>query len=319
MSHQISEIVVLGGTHGNERTGVAALQIIQNSLSQYAYSSIKNILPILANPKAILKNTRYVNADLNRQFQYSYINRKNFEYLMREAKDSNIYEKYRALEIRQEIGALEKPHPFVLDFHTTTANTKTCLIIPNQDVWTRNLCEYIYKNIPEITLFCETVPPEEDLTSSSLGARSLTLEIGPVMQGVVLEEPLKKMLQVFEKICEGIHLLNQTTTLPQDTPLFQKNKVVHVSGQVDYPRDEMGIPVAYIHPDFMHSDFQPLKLEQPIFKTLIGNTLFLKDIIDSCLPLKSQLEQGKEVVPIFIGESAYLEKRIAFIFAVKEA
>lgn len=89
-------IVFVAGLHGNEKEPVKAL-------------SENKINFILANPKAFEKDIRFIDSDLNSSFGLK----------------RNDYEAKQALNILKKI----KEEDFVVDFHTTTANTPPFVII----------------------------------------------------------------------------------------------------------------------------------------------------------------------------------------------
>ena len=65
----INTIVVAGGTHGNERTGVSLVQ--KWMAHPECYESLcksANVELVLANPEAMRLNRRYRDFDLNRAF-----------------------------------------------------------------------------------------------------------------------------------------------------------------------------------------------------------------------------------------------------------
>ncbi len=97
------KVLVIGGTHGNERTGVDLVLDLQRK-------PIDFIKPIIANPKAVKNNTRYVETDLNRSVG---------------SKLAVSYEEVLATSLASKI----KPAELVIEFHNTTAKNNTCAIV----------------------------------------------------------------------------------------------------------------------------------------------------------------------------------------------
>ncbi|WP_309744318.1 succinylglutamate desuccinylase/aspartoacylase family protein, partial [Chamaesiphon sp. OTE_20_metabat_361] len=63
----IEKIAIVGGTHGNELTGVYVVEKLARfpeRLAQYSFE----VVTLLANPQAVAANRRYVDRDLNRSF-----------------------------------------------------------------------------------------------------------------------------------------------------------------------------------------------------------------------------------------------------------
>lgn len=96
------KILVIGGTHGNEQLGVSIVSLLR-------CQPIENVDCLIANPKAVAMDARFVETDLNRSFGISGVS----------------YEISRANEIEM----LVKPYDIVLDFHNTmTAENDCCFI-----------------------------------------------------------------------------------------------------------------------------------------------------------------------------------------------
>ena len=64
---KISSVVVVGGTHGNEKIGIALVNqwMSDTSLKSISRSTFQTI-PIIGNPPAVAENKRYIHTDLNR-------------------------------------------------------------------------------------------------------------------------------------------------------------------------------------------------------------------------------------------------------------
>ena len=99
----ISHVYVLGGTHGNERTGLHTIQFVEENKNNFIKPSIPDISTCLANPKAVSKNIRYIDKDLNRSFQYDYGTESTVDF------DKKKYEFNRAAEIRKSLNATRQP------------------------------------------------------------------------------------------------------------------------------------------------------------------------------------------------------------------
>ena len=97
------KVLIIGGTHGNELLGVRLVKSLQES-------PIKNVNTLIANPRAVKKNVRYIETDLNRSFG---------------EKADLSYETYRAKEIRDLTGQYD----IVLDFHNTQTPGNNCAFV----------------------------------------------------------------------------------------------------------------------------------------------------------------------------------------------
>ena len=75
----ISSVVVVGGTHGNEYTGVWCIKALeeQRDKVEERYPSL-TISTLLANPQAHLENKRFIDTDLNREFTMAKLRQTDF-------------------------------------------------------------------------------------------------------------------------------------------------------------------------------------------------------------------------------------------------
>ena len=101
-------VVLIGGMHGDEKVGIKVLKCAEN------LKNIKGTLKlIIANPPALVKNKRFIDADLNRMFP---------------GKVNGNKEERLAFEILKEI----KNADYVLDFHSCSVESKPFCIIRNK-------------------------------------------------------------------------------------------------------------------------------------------------------------------------------------------
>ena len=64
---KISTVAIVGGTHGNELTGIQTVRHLPHTDFPDAYPELTMAF-ILANAEAIANNVRFIDVDLNRQF-----------------------------------------------------------------------------------------------------------------------------------------------------------------------------------------------------------------------------------------------------------
>ncbi|WP_242158019.1 succinylglutamate desuccinylase/aspartoacylase domain-containing protein [Aestuariivivens sediminis] len=110
-------VVFFGGIHGNEKSGVQALEDTLKGLSDDIITG--NIYALAGNLKALEKNQRYLNLDLNRMWSSEDIN-------AIKTKSSLIHEERELLELYDLIDAILKKHegPFYFfDLHTTSSKS----------------------------------------------------------------------------------------------------------------------------------------------------------------------------------------------------
>lgn len=96
------KILVIGGIHGNEYTGIELVKILNEN-------PLENIESVIANPQAVNKDKRFIETDLNRSFGKT---------------ETMSLEEKLAKNLIQKI----KKKPLILDFHNTTADYNSCAI-----------------------------------------------------------------------------------------------------------------------------------------------------------------------------------------------
>ncbi len=139
------KILLIGGTHGNELTGIKLVKYLLKN-------PILGIEPIIANKKATNKKVRFIDTDLNRSCGKT-------ELKTHEEKLSKI--------LRPKIMAAD----FVIEFHNTTAKNNTCAIVTSVP----NLLHYSlasYFGVQKILI----MPPNGSL-SGFRSTRFFSLEI----------------------------------------------------------------------------------------------------------------------------------------------
>lgn len=115
-------LVIMGGVHGDEPAGVAALEYVK-TLKQDLPKHIRSLTLIVGNPKALEKGVRGIDADLNRLWNDE------------EDHDTTSLEYKRHLEIRS---VLFRPSTVLFDIHTTSAEHHPFVILdhtPDQETY----------------------------------------------------------------------------------------------------------------------------------------------------------------------------------------
>lgn len=100
------KLLIICATHGNERIGLEVVEKLQaKKLDRYFDY-------VVANPRALEKNVRFCDCDLNRSYPG--------------AEESRAYEKRRACEIL----SMARKYEYVLDMHEASCGTDNFIIIP---------------------------------------------------------------------------------------------------------------------------------------------------------------------------------------------
>ena len=286
--NQINRVVIVGGNHGNEFTGIYLVKKFHNHPDLVHRSSFET-LSLLGNPQAIAARVRYVEKDLNRCFVQ----------LNNQDKSAN-YEELRA----QEIQTILKPkipdiEDVIIDLHTTTSNMGLCIILGNRHPVLLELAAVLTAINPLVKVYLHEQPKGSGFLRS-LSDLGFALEVGPVPQSILnaelfqqTEQLIYTSLDYFENYNLGKNLLKNNTLT-----------VYRSIGVIDYPRSEDGEIQGMIHPQLQFRDYEPLYPGEPMFMTFSGEEIVYK---------------GNDIVyPIFINEAAYYEKGIAMHISQKE-
>lgn len=225
-----SRVLIIGGTHGNEWTGIKIIEHYQDYLKK-KYPSLE-LEFILANPEAHEMKVRYKDEDLNRAFQY-----------LNEQRSS--YESQRAHEI---FNLITKSPCFVIDLHTTTANMGNTLIVSHYNALNLDLCGRVGKNYPLCRVIGAPDPSRKYLVSQS--DFGLMIEVGPVANNIVSAPQLESMLTILEGILT--ELSNGLRAQPGSIELFEEAQDIY------HLKDAKGTISTYIHSSFQGSDFQKI-------------------------------------------------------------
>ena len=160
-------IVIIGGTHGNERTGIAVVRTLRDDIAAGRRSVVSGVLTlILGNPEAIAQNVRAIDGrDLNRYFSPSML-----------ANDDGSAEFQRA----QIIASVVQASDIVIDIHAPNKPSVPFAIAKNDDAH-RNIFRWF--NPPcvltdPLYIFGGGVPVTIDEYADSIGKVGFCFEAG---------------------------------------------------------------------------------------------------------------------------------------------
>jgi aspartoacylase len=290
MKTNITKIVIVGGTHGNEFTGAFLVKKFERFPELIQRSSFQ-CTTLLANPKAFAAGKRYIDTDLNRCFLTQSLDN---------ATPSS-YEELQAQAIYQMLGPKDHPQvDFILDLHTTTANMGLTIIPTSNDLFNLRLAAHLSAINPLVKAYTWPTCGQESSFLRSVCPLGCAIELGPVSPGVLNT----RMLQETEALVMAI--LDYIDAFNQNKPLVSLPTLTVYRGfeMVDYPRDRQGDLYASIHPKLQSRDYKALSPNASIFLTFDQQTI----------PYAGQ----STVYPVFINEAAYYEKGIAMILSEKE-
>lgn len=276
-------VFVVGGTHGNERTGVTLVQHWLQSPAEVQRKSFTTQL-LLANQEAIQKNVRFIDRDLNRSFLPQQSSDKTFE----------TYESSRAREIAATLqSGIHGKRTFAIDLHTTTTHMGITLIT-NTDPVNLAVAADVQKGLNNARIYCFADSHRINSCLRAAADGGIGVEIGPIPQGVVRHDTLEITAGVVQQILNTLAAFNKGGYTPPDRhqPVYLHDR------HMLYPEVPAGAPPVFIHREIEGRDYAPLSPGQPIFQDLRGWV--------------GKYEGTDTRYPVFINEAAYYYENIAF-------
>jgi aspartoacylase len=287
---KIRKAAIIGGTHGNELTGVYLIKKWLRDPKPVTRASFETLL-LHANPEAIAACRRYIDRDLNRSFRMKDL-----------ANPPSHYEAKRASELNALLGpkgADETNIDFICDLHSTTSNMGLSLVVSNESDLTWDAVRYLAAKEPALHIY-RWKGDEEDAFVDSIAPHGFAIEVGAVPQGVLrsdlffaTEKLVMHLLDFFEKV-------NRGEAIPETD---REITVYDHVDLVDYPRDAEGNIDGMVHESLQDHDYTLLSRGDPMFRRLDGSEV--------CY------EKEEALHALFINEAAYYEKGFAMTLAKK--
>ncbi len=290
MINLIQRVAIIGGTHGNELTGIYLVKKFQRSPILIQRPSFESIT-LLANPEAIAANRRYIDRDLNRCFSHAD--------LVNPALTG--YEDWQAKAIAQKLRPKNQPKvDVILDLHSTTANMGVTLILSTKHLFNLQLAAYLNEIYPHIRICFDIECDRESPRLRSLCPWGCTIEVGAIPQNTLDAQLFQQTETLIHSILDYLEAYN----LGHLPPISDQLEVYQAIGSVDYPRNLAGELQAAIHPKLQGRDYEPLHPGDSMFLTWDGDSISY---------------QGKSIAfPVFVNEAAYYEKGIAMVLTQKQ-
>lgn len=285
---KISKIAIIGGTHGDELTGIHLVkhwQKQQELINRESFSA----QTLIANTNAHRDNKRYLDCDLNRQF------------LSADLANPELgnYEQSRAKAINVQLGSKSAPcTDLIVDLHNTTSNMGPTLILMATNAFTTQLCAYMQRVMPEVSCLFQDGEPDVELPYlCTLATHGVIIEVGPQPQSVLRQDVLTQMAAMTYHILDFVDLFNQER-LPALAPSID---VFRYTRSISLPV-ENGEIIGLIHHARQDKDFVAMRHGDPLFQLLDGSVVYW---------------QGETTYPHFINEAAYYDNHLAMSLADK--
>ena len=323
LSSSIKNVVVVGGTHGNEYTGVwciKALDANRHSLRK-DFPSLR-VSTLLGNPEAFMRNKRFVDTDLNREFSGAKLK------LHEDETYENNLETLRAIQLNKILGPkfmnAEEYHgtDLIVDLHSTTSNMGTTIIIPEGDVLMARAAAYVIHKCNlmgnKAQILMHSIPDRSKRPNlASVAKYGFTIEVGPVPQGVLRHDAVEKTQVALNALLEFLHEQNDasqntqnrssmdallrkaypTGTVPCYLTASAKRKGEMSSKLVwDTDPENPNFPLYMVHKSVQDRDFGIIRTGDPLFVKHDG----------TIIPYSGS--HGDEVRLLFVNEGGYYYK-----------
>lgn len=282
---KINKVVIVGGTHGNEFSGIYLIRRYQQHPELMQRSSF-DVATLWANPPAHKENKRYIHSDLNRQFKTVDLANPNL---------SN-YEQSRAKVINEQLGPKGNAKTdLVIDLHNTTSNMGACLILTQPGSFYNKMAAYVKMKMPEAIISRDEdhLPAEEHALLSTIGRYGVLVEVGPQSQSVLRQDVLDLMDVMTRHILDFVELYN-TDSLPELPAKTEAYRYLH---SIKLPVNEKGERLGMVHKNVQDNDYLPINPGDPIFTLFDGNEVCYDGEVT--------------VYPTFINEAAYYDNNLA--------
>ncbi|CAK9098025.1 unnamed protein product, partial [Durusdinium trenchii] len=289
----IKRVSLVGGTHGNELSGIYLVRSLLRQPSWHDFPSL-DIDCLLANEEAIQLGRRFKDCDLNRCFSKS---------KLQDLQDER-YESRRAQELNQRIGPRfsAEAADLCIDLHNTTSNFGCGIIITNTSSpnlhWKLQLCHFLSRTCPRVRIVFDCIGDCSEEPFLPLVAKNdLTFELGPQAHGTLQAEVFWNQRKLVLQTLDFLERLNSQTL--SDEERSEKTLEVYIhTGVVHYPMRSDGSLAALIAAELQGRDFEALRPGDPVFQARL------------CCQRAASLEP--ECYPMFINEAAYVSSGIAF-------
>lgn len=289
-NRKVGSVAIVGGTHGNELTGIHLVKHWQKKHYHADYTKLSALTSqsfqielLLANEKAIAENRRYLDHDLNRCFKRSDLS----------DPDKNSVEQQIAKQINQALGPKDDPRvDFIIDLHTSTANMQTNIVLIKLDDFHLKLAAYLSSVLPDVVVTSETELMDDHHFLCSIAEKNLLIEIGPIAQGSLQADCLDNTNAALIAALDFVEMYNQNK-LPDLPPTLE---IMSYFSRLYFPTDEKGDICATVHPELVAKDYTRIQKGCAVFRDFDGN-----DII----------YDGEEAHIAFVNEAAYYDQKIA--------
>ena len=290
-------VLVVAGTHGNERNAPWLLQHWQRQPASLASAGLRLEL-VLGNPAAHGRNQRYLERDLNRSFRPDLL-------ADPQAQGPELERARQLLALHGPEG--ERPCAVAFDLHSTTSAMGNSLVLYGRRPADLALAAALQARLG-LPIYLHEGDPSQTGFLVERWPCGLVIEVGPVPQGVIQARICRQTQLALESALAVLAEARQgRLRLPPRLGVHR-----HLAS-LDLPRTADGTPLACLHPLRQHRDWRPIAPGDPLFLEPNGAVIPYQPS-----PELESLAALGELVPVFINEAAYGEKGIALSFTQRQ-
>lgn len=288
--NKLKNIALIGGTHGNELSGIYLVNnwSVNSTLAQW---DSLNITTKIANPRACEHSVRYMETDLNREFNLADLN----------DPDKVGYEQLLAKKLNAEFGPKgQSPFDFMIDLHNTTANMGACLFLLRKDDFNLKLGAYVKSRMPEANIYYQdNIPDSSKSFMVTIPDQGVTIEVGAQPNSVLQKETLELMETMTRHVLNFVVAYNDAA----DIELPEQYEAYQFSDSLMLPIDEEGKRIGYVVKSVDQHDFEPIGPGTVIMETFGGEEITWNG--------------DYTAYPLFVNEAAYHKNHSAMLLAKK--
>lgn len=184
----IRRVVIVGGTHGNERIGIELVRQWSRDSHPIKRSTFASHV-MIGNKEATRANRRYVARDLNRQFLGADVQNSPFKDQGDDQGTSS--ETLRSIEVDAKLGPKGCPSDegvdFVIDLHSSSSNTGLMAMISaaDHDCVAVRLAHHLQLAIPGLRITTTVGEKKDSPSLDSIAPTGLAFEVGPLTHGTI--------------------------------------------------------------------------------------------------------------------------------------
>ncbi|WP_240607681.1 M14 family metallopeptidase [Marixanthomonas spongiae] len=215
-------LFVTAGIHGNEPSGIIALQNVFDELSKSKPEMKGTLVGVSGNKKALNKGVRFIDEDLNRTWT-----QKNIKEQVTDTHEKK--EMFEIIKVLKEYPASEFNKRYFLDCHTTSSDSlpyASVQDVHDNDRWAHRFPTYIIRG------FSDIVDGTTDGYMSRQGLTGFVLEAGQHddPNSVIYHEGT--IWIALQEAC-GLDL-ETLSTFPKSVTFLQKQKAYQKTFEIEY-------------------------------------------------------------------------------------